>query len=64
VWNGLQSLLPLTDGIAWFKGNELCTQFGSQTYCGAVLRNPGGTRTKENEFIWHISEAFTFSQVE
>lgn len=60
----VSGVLPLTDGIARFKGNELCTQFGSQIYCGAVLRNPGGTRAKENEFIWHTSEAFTFSQVE
>jgi adenylate cyclase len=60
----VSGILPLTDGIARFKGNELCTQFGSQIYCGAVLRNPGGTRAKENEFIWHTSEAFTFSQVE
>jgi hypothetical protein len=56
--------LPAKEGIARFNGNELCTQFGSQVYCGAVLRNPGGTRAKENEFIWHTSEAFTFSQVE
>ena len=60
----VSGILPLTGGTARFKGNELCTQFGSQIYCGAVLRNPGGTRAKENEFIWHTSEAFTGSQVE
>jgi adenylate cyclase len=60
----VSAILPLTDGTARFKGNELCVEFGPQIYCGAVLRNPGGTRAKENEFIWHTSEAFTFSQVE
>jgi hypothetical protein len=33
--------------------------------CGGILRNPGGTRAAENEYIWFASpEAFSFSQLE
>ena len=33
--------------------------------CGGVSRNPGGTRAKENEFIWFLSQgAMTFSQID
>jgi TolB-like protein/class 3 adenylate cyclase/Tfp pilus assembly protein PilF len=54
----------LTGGIARFEGDELCLRFGVVSYCGLVLRNPGGTRAKENEFIWLLGAGFTFSQVE
>jgi hypothetical protein len=33
-------------------------------YCGPVFRNPGGTRALENEYLWDIGSAYTFSQVE
>jgi hypothetical protein len=56
--------LPLTDGTTQFKGNKLCIRFGPASYCGTVFRNPGGTKAKENEFIWYSGTAFTFSQVE
>jgi adenylate cyclase len=32
--------------------------------CGDVFRNPGGTRAKQNEFIWYNGEPFTFSPIE
>jgi hypothetical protein len=35
------------------------------TLCGDVYRNPGGTRLKENEFIWSSGDqVFTFSPAE
>jgi hypothetical protein len=43
---------------------ELCCKFGVISYCGAVLRNPGGTRAKENQFVWAMGSGYTFSQVE
>jgi TolB-like protein/class 3 adenylate cyclase/Tfp pilus assembly protein PilF len=53
-----------TDGIAVFDGDALCLKFGVINYCGPVLRNPGGRKAKENEFIWLLGQPFTFSQVE
>jgi hypothetical protein len=55
---------PLTGGSARFDGDQLCYRFDLVSYCGDVFRNPGGTRAKENEFIWYNGEAFTFSPIE
>jgi tetratricopeptide (TPR) repeat protein len=55
---------PLTGGSARFDGDQLCYRFDLISYCGDVFRNPAGTRTKENEFIWYNGEAFTFSPIE
>ena len=55
---------PLTGGSARFDGDQLCYKFDLVSYCGEVLRNPGGTRAKENEFIWYNGEAFTFSPID
>ena len=55
---------PLTGGSARFDGDQLCYKFDLVSYCGDVFRNPGGTRAKENEFIWYNGEAFTFSPIE
>jgi TolB-like protein/class 3 adenylate cyclase/Tfp pilus assembly protein PilF len=52
---------PLSGGNLRFDGDRLCYQFDLVHYCGDVLRNPGGTRAKENEFIWYNGEPFTFS---
>jgi TolB-like protein/class 3 adenylate cyclase/Tfp pilus assembly protein PilF len=60
----VRGIFPLTGGVARFEGNDLCLEFTAQTHCGPVLRNPGGTRVHENEFIWHTSEPFSFSIVE
>jgi hypothetical protein len=56
----------LTEGGIRFDGYQVCSEqriHGGD--CGAVFRNPGGTKTKENEYIW-IDQwgTFTFSQVE
>lgn len=59
----ITSPTPLTDGIAHFRDENLCVAFGPQSYCGPVLRNPGGTPEKENEYIWAVSSAYTFSSV-
>jgi hypothetical protein len=55
---------PLTGGSARFDGDQLCYRFDLVSYCGDVFRNPGGTRTKENEFIWYNGEPFTFSPID
>jgi hypothetical protein len=57
-------IFPRTGGVARFKGDDLCLEFAERNYCGPVLRNPGGNRANENEYIWHISESFRFSVVE
>jgi adenylate cyclase len=61
---GLLGEGPLTGGRAEFEGDRLCYRFGLTSYCGDVFRNPGGTKAKENEFIWYNGEAFTFSVTE
>ena len=51
-------------GTVVIEAGELCYKFDVVRYCGAVLRNPGGTRSLENEFIWDAGSPFTFSQVQ
>ncbi|WP_457583479.1 adenylate/guanylate cyclase domain-containing protein [Ensifer canadensis] len=55
----------MTDVEVKFDRDEVCFLWHKTTnLCGMVLRNPGGLRAKENEFIWyHGDRAFTFSQV-
>jgi hypothetical protein len=55
---------PLSGGNVRFDGDRLCYQFDLVSYCGDVLRNPGGTRAKANEFIWFNGEPFTFSPMD
>jgi adenylate cyclase len=55
-------VLPnLASGISQFKNDDVCITIGVAIYCGAVNRNPGGTRARENEFIWRGN---TFSRVD
>ena len=52
-------------GTARLNDNGLCIVLSSTTFCTAILRNIGGTKAKENEFIWLIEGwAYPFSQVE
>jgi TolB-like protein/DNA-binding SARP family transcriptional activator/Tfp pilus assembly protein PilF len=54
-------------GIARFEGDELCFEWtGGYVNCGTIYRNPGGTRRKDNEFIWsnHIGGIYPFSQID
>ncbi len=54
-------------GTVQIEGNRLCFVSASTSYyCGSVLRNPGGTRAKENEFIWFAVDGYglPFSQIE
>jgi hypothetical protein len=39
---------------------------GGSTNCGWVYRNIGGSRAKENEYIWYNTNygGFAFSQIE
>jgi adenylate cyclase len=55
------------NGSARLEGDGLCFEWtGGHTNCGMVYRNPGGTRIKENEFVWfsHAGGGFPFSQVD
>ena len=55
------------NGVARLDSDQLCFEWtGGTTNCGWVFRNPGGTRDKENEFIWFSNQQgeFTFSQVD
>ena len=54
---------PHSGGSVQIEDDELCYKFGLLSYCGIVLRNPGGTRELENEFIWDAGSPFTFSPV-
>jgi hypothetical protein len=38
-------------GSAQIDGDQICFVWSSTNHCAIVLRNPGGTRAKENEFI-------------
>lgn len=52
-------------GSAHVKDNKLCLVWSSTFFCSEVLRNPGGTKAKANEYIllldgWH----YPFSRVD
>ena len=52
-------------GKTWVQGNFLCSAYPKiLTGCGAVFRNPSGTRERENEYrsIYH-SNSIEFSVV-
>jgi hypothetical protein len=50
-------------GTAKMEGNRLCFVWTITQSCGQILRNPGGTKEKENEYIWYLEDwGFTFSQ--
>ncbi len=51
-------------GTARFDGDRLCVVQTTTSRCGSILRNPGGTKAKENEYIWWRPGAYTFSQIE
>jgi adenylate cyclase len=50
---------------AQLEGDRLCFLSSTTRGCGNVLRNPGGTRAKENEYIWYVGGwVRPFSQIE
>jgi len=54
-------------GLAHLDGNRLCFEWATgDANCGVFYRNIGGTKAKENEYIWfsHRSGGFPFSQAE
>jgi tetratricopeptide (TPR) repeat protein len=59
VW--ILPVLASVPGAAEFKKDDLCITIDVAIYCGAVIRNPGGTAARQNEFIWR---GYTFSRVE
>jgi len=47
------------------SGGRLCFVRTATTNCGRILRNPGGTKATENEYIWFASKAaFPFSRLD
>jgi len=53
--------LASVPGSAQFKKDDLCISINMTIYCDAVIRNPGGTMARENEFIWR---GYTFARAE
>jgi len=52
-------------GIARLDDDRLCFVLTSTSACGFIFRNPGGTRTNENEYLWFSGGwVMPFSQVE
>jgi TolB-like protein/class 3 adenylate cyclase len=52
-------------GTVQFSDAEICLRFRVTSYCGVFLRNPGGTKVMENEFLWASpSGGYAFSIVE
>jgi adenylate cyclase len=51
-------------GTARIEGDRVCFVWTTTQHCGQILRNPGGTKEKENEYLWYTGWAYTFSQVE
>jgi adenylate cyclase len=51
-------------GIAQLVGGRICFVWSTTTNCASILRNPGGTKAAENEYIWFTGSAFPFSQLE
>jgi hypothetical protein len=54
------------NGRARLDGDQMCFEWTTgHVNCAAIYRNPGGTRAKENEFVWaHKGGGFPFSQVD
>jgi hypothetical protein len=47
------------------KGGRLCFVRTATMNCGSILRNPGGAKDTENEYVWFTSpDAYPFSQIE
>lgn len=52
-------------GSAHVKDDQLCLVWSSTFFCSEVLRNPGGTKAKENEYILLLdSWNYPFSRVD
>jgi adenylate cyclase len=50
---------------AQLEADHLCFQSSTSRMCGQILRNPGGTRAKGNEYIWFTGGFVRpFSQIE
>jgi TolB-like protein/class 3 adenylate cyclase/Tfp pilus assembly protein PilF len=54
------------DATVTFTANEACfAAAGGVRFCATILRNPGGSRTTMNEFIWlDQTGAYPFSQLD
>jgi adenylate cyclase len=51
-------------GVAKVEGDRLCFVLSTTSRCGGILRNPGGTKAKENEYLWFVGYVVPFSQIE
>jgi hypothetical protein len=58
VWGGGAATAKL-------EGDRLCFERTTTTTCGTILRNPGGKKELENEYIWFVGGwTVPFSQAE
>jgi len=55
---------PPVAGVAKLEGDRICFVLSTMSDCGSILRNPGGTKAKKNEYLWFAWGASPFSQVE
>jgi TolB-like protein/DNA-binding SARP family transcriptional activator len=52
-------------GTAQMVGNRICLFSATTAKCGTILRNPGGSKAQQNEYIWFAHEfSRPFSQIE
>jgi hypothetical protein len=51
-------------GTAKLDRDRLCIVLSTTSRCASILRNPGGTRVNENEYLWYSGWVLPFSQVD
>jgi TolB-like protein len=52
-------------GTVQMVGDRICLVSATTAKCGTILRNPGGSRALQNEYIWFANQASqAFSQIE
>ncbi len=54
------------DAAVSLEGDKACfAGAGGVRFCASVLRNPGGSNFRQNEYIWlDATGAYSFSQVQ
>ena len=52
-------------GTAQMVGDRICLVSATTAKCGTILRNPGGRKAHQNEYIWFAHQfSHPFSQIE
>ena len=61
-WGTIDAGGQAQSGTLVFEGAEVCLRLGVVSYCGVMLRNPGGSKATENDFLWaNPSGGYTFT---